>query len=147
MQDQNSPVDHRTKWYNSLGAWFCDIDLDTAEKIAITARMILSVAVLVLNHRLIAVPPPTIQGWALTLPASVWFLLLGGLSAWHILGRDRIDFLMRHRAALGSGLVIGALCGSLWLRAPTVLVMVVPMVIGELTIAARLKIELKNAGN
>lgn len=129
-----------------LYAWFFDTDLDTCEKLLITAQVVLSFAVLVLNSRVIAVPPPAIQGWALTLPAPLWFAILLGLSVWHVKARCDVDFCSRRDATFYSALTCGALCGPLWLRAPTVLIFVLSGVVGQVTVAARLSRECKKRG-
>lgn len=126
-----------------LWAWFFDTDLDTVEKLLITGQIVLSFAVLVLNSRLIAVPPPAIQGWTLVLPAPLWFAILLGLSGWQIRGRGLVDFRARRDAAFYGALTCGGLCGSLWLRAPTVLMLVLPGVVGQILVAARLSRECK----
>lgn len=126
-----------------LWAWFFDTDLDTLEKLLITGQIVLAFAVLVLNSRLIAVPPPAIQGWTLVLPAPLWFAVLLALSACHIRARGRVDFCARRDAAFYGALVCGGLCGSLWLRAPTVLVLVLPAVVAQILVAARLSRECK----
>jgi hypothetical protein len=122
----------------SLWAWCFDTDLDTLEKVLIILKLVLSVAVLVLDSRLIATPPPPIQGYVLTLPAPLWFALLVSTAAWHVRARARIDFYQRRNAMLCAGLLCGGLCGSLWLRAPTVLILVLPGVFGQMLVAARL---------
>lgn len=138
------PVERRQAWLaRQLWAWFFDTDLDTVEKLLITGKVILSLAVLVLNSRLIATPPPVIQGWALVLPAPVWCLTLIALAIWHIRARIRVDFCARRNAMLCAGLVCGSLCGSLWLRAPTILILVLPGVVGQIVVAARLSRECK----
>jgi hypothetical protein len=141
------PLERRhARWLRVLWAWFFDTDLDTLEKLLITGQIVLAFAVLVLNSRLIAVPPPAIQGWTLVLPAPLWFGVLLGLCVWHIRGRGRVDFAARRDAAFYSALVCGGLCGSLWLRAPTVLVLVLPGVVGQILVAARLSRECKRRG-
>jgi O-antigen/teichoic acid export membrane protein len=123
----------------ALGDWFLDTDLDSDEKRLITGQILLSVAVLVLNYRLIVAPPPFLQGLILVLPAPIWFALLCSLSVCHVFARLRIDFKARQRCAAASGFCCFALCGPLSSRAPTFLIIVVPFALAQLTLALRLK--------
>ena len=131
----------------ALWSWFFDTDLDTVEKLLITAQMILSAAVVVLNARLITVPPPYIQGWALVLPAPMWFFLLLSISASHVWARNQVDFCARQRCSFVSGMVCFALCGPLSSRAPTVLVIVLPLAVSFVVLAARLRRACKEPGS
>lgn len=120
-------------------AWVMDTDLDTVEKFFISFLLLFAVAIEVLQSRLLLLYPPAIQGFALTLPAPVWSALLATCCIAWVRGRRRIDFQLRHKAALASGLCCGALCGPLAYRAATLLVFVIPAVVILMVVAWRLK--------
>lgn len=123
---------------DELADWLFDNDINTLEKMLISFRIAMAFGLLILAARIIAIPPPYLQSYFLTLPTWTWALLLAIGVIWQLNGRKKDSYIIRRNASMFSSLVLIMLLGPLFLRAPGMGALTMVDAIFELTVFVRL---------
>jgi hypothetical protein len=143
---QLATEERKNQFIDLLGSMLSERQVPALEGWMAFLRGGLGMGVLVLSSRIIATPPPFVQGFALILPAPAWAIALLFTAALSYIGRTNIDLCTRRNGSVGGYAVMCALLGPLWIKAPGLCLMMALLSLPHVVVALRLHRKCKEEG-